>query len=278
MVINFIEEKIYMHNQLFSPDRATSSGTLNIRRVWEVRGDLDYQNTWNKGYPGKGNILVRTLAGEGFIRLKNGRRLKCLPETLVNLAPEMIAAYGCVSPQWSFWWIECENPSSLKFPLNTVINIRQVKDELDFLAESVRLLPGGETAAAEAAASINLLLQKWYRNWRDGERKISPGRDRLRNIITIMQASAENPLPVATLAKKACLSEGRFRHVFISSTGISPKSYYDSLRLNKALTWLRDTDMKLADIASRLNYSSAFHFSRAFKKHFGKPPSEYRPK
>ncbi|GEM_PF-2621093 len=269
-----------MHNQMFSPDRTTSSGTLNIRRVWEVRGDLDYQNVWNKGYPGKGSILVRTLAGEGFIKLKNGKRLKCLPETFVNLNPEMVTAYGCVRPQWSFWWIECENPSSLKFPANIALNIRQAKDELNFLTESVRMLSEGEAAAVEAAASINLLLQKWYRSWRDGEKTAChPGRrDRLRNILTIMQASAENPLPIATLAKKAFLSEGRFRHVFMKTTGISPKSYYDSLRLNRALTWLRDTDMKLADIASRLNYSSAFHLSRAFKKRFGRPPTEYRPK
>lgn len=240
---------------------------------------MDYQNTWNKGYPGKGTILVRTLAGEGFVRLKNGKVLKCIPETLVNLAPEFLAAYGCVRPQWSFWWIECENTVSLKFPLNTVLNIRQARDELNFLTESVRLLPEGEPAAAEAAASVNLLLQKWYRNWYDGENSTSrPGRDRLRNILTIMQASAEKPLPIAILAKKACLSEGRFRQVFINSTGISPKSYYENLRLNKALSWLRSTDMKLSEIASRLDYSSAFHLSRSFRKKFGRPPSEYRPK
>jgi len=251
---------------------------LCIRRVWEVRGDLDYQNAWNKGYPGKGNILVRTLAGEGFIKLKNGKRLKCLPETLVSLAPKMIASYGCVKPQWSFWWIECENSSSLNFPLNTILNIRQVKDELNSLTESIRLLPGGETAALEAAASVNLLLRRWYRSWREGGKPASPGRDRLLNILTIMQASAEDPLPIAILAKKACLSEGRFRHVFMKTTGISPKSYYDSLRLNRAMTWLRDTDMKLSEIADSLSFSSAFHFSRAFRKRFGKPPSDFRPK
>lgn len=270
-------ENLFMHNQLFSPEKTTSSGMLNIRRVWEVRGDLNYQNVWYKGYPAKGNILLRTLAGEGFVNLKNGKRLKCLPDTLVNLVPKHIRGYGCMRPQWSFWWIECEHPCTLKFPLNTVIGIGQVRDELAFLTESVRLLPCGELAEEEAVASINLLVRKWYRNWREGEKKIRPAREKIRNIMTIMQASAENPLPVATLAKKACLSEGRFRQVFINSTGIPPKSYYENLRLNKALSWLRDSDMKLADIASRLNYSSAFHFSRAFRKHFGRPPSQYRP-
>ncbi|MFZ2655412.1 MAG: AraC family transcriptional regulator [Victivallales bacterium] len=267
-----------MHDQLFSPGKTTSSGTLNVRRVWEVRGDLSYQPVWTKGYPLKGHIVLRTLAGEGYVKLKNGKRLKCLPETLVNLAPELIAGYGCIKPRWSFWWIECEYPSTLKFPVSTVINIRQVKDELETLTGSARLLTCGDMAAEEAAASINLLLRKWHRCWKEGSRKINPGREKIRNMITIMQASAENPLSIATLAKKAYLSEGRFRQVFINATGISPKSYYENLRLNRALSWLRDTEMKLSEIAARLHYSSAFHFSRAFKKHFGKPPSDFRPK
>ena len=266
-----------MHDRLFSPGQVASSGMINIKRIWEVRADISYQVVWMKGYPLNGNILLRTLAGEGYVNLKNGRKLKCLPETLINLDPQKLNGYGCVKPYWSFWWIECEKPSEIKFPLNTVSNIRQVANELDFLMESVRLLEYGETAGEEASASINLLLRKWYRCWREGARQEAPGNERLRNILTVMQASAENPLPVATLAKKACLSEGRFRQVFINSTGMPPKVYYENLRLNKALPWLRDTDMKLFEIASRLNYSSAFHFSRAFKKHFGKPPSAFRP-
>lgn len=266
-----------MHDKLFSPGKPTSSGTLNIKRVWEVRADMSYQVVWSKGYPLNGNIILRTLAGEGYVKLKNGKKLRCLPETLVNLVPSAVSGYGCVKPYWSFWWIECEKPSNIKFTANTVFNLRQVVNELDFLMESVRMLVCGEAAAEEASASINLLLRKWYRSWREGAKKENPGREKLRNIITVMQASAEKPLPVATLAKKTCLSEGRFRQVFINSTGMSPKAYYDNLRLNKALPWLRDTDMKLLEIASRLNYSSAFHFSRAFKKYFGKPPSAFRP-
>jgi AraC-like DNA-binding protein len=225
-----------------------------------------------------GSILVRTLAGEGFIRLKNGKILKCLPETLVALAPEFLSSYGCIQPKWSFWWIECENSSSLRFPANIAMNIRQVKDEVDVLAGSARMLPEGETAATEGAAAINLLLQKWYRLWQNDKKTARRPSDRLQDILALMQSSAEKPMSVATLARKACLSQGRFRQVFINSTGIPPKPYYDNLRLNKALSWLRNTDMKLANIASRLNYSSAFHFSRAFRKRFGRPPSEYRPK
>ncbi len=266
-----------MHDKLFSPGRAASSGILNIKRVWEVRADMSYQVVWKKGYPLNGNILLRTLAGEGYVKLVNGKKLKCLPETLMNLDPSIVSGYGCAKPYWSFWWIECEKPSSIDFPANAVFNLRKVDNELEVLAESARLLACGGTTAEEASASINLLFRKWYRIRREGARKENPRHERIRNIITIMEASAEKHLSIAMLAKKVCLSEGRFRQVFINSTGMSPKAYYDDMRLNKSMAWLRDTDMKLLEIASRLNYSSAFHFSRAFKKHFGKSPSAFRP-
>ena len=266
-----------MHDKLFSSGPVASSGILNIKSVWEVRADMSYQVVWSRGYPLNGNIILRTLSGEGYVKLKNGRKIKCLSETLINLDPSTVSGYGCVKPHWSFWWIECEKPSEIKFSVNSVFNISQAAGELEFLMGSVRLLDCGGTAAEEAVASINLLLRKWYRIWREGSKKENPGREKIINIIAVMQASAEKPLSIATLAKKACLSEGRFRQVFINSTGMPPKAYYDNLRLNKALSWLRETDMKLLEIASRLNYSSAFHLSRAFKKHFGKPPSEFRP-
>jgi AraC family transcriptional regulator len=74
----------------------------------------------------------------------------------------------------------------------------------------------------------------------------------------------------------AHLSEGRFRRLFREVAGCAPKAYYENLRLARAVPWLQAGQMNLAGIAERLNYSSAFHFSRAFKKRYGLPPSAYR--
>ena len=70
----------------------------------------------------------------------------------------------------------------------------------------------------------------------------------------------------------------RFRQVFAALTGQAPKRFYDGLRLEYGRGLLRLGIHKVADVAERLGFSSPFHFSRAFKKHFGKPPSEFRPK
>jgi transcriptional regulator GlxA family with amidase domain len=78
------------------------------------------------------------------------------------------------------------------------------------------------------------------------------------------------------MAHQACLSRRRFSQVFREVTGSSPKSYYDTLRLGMAKEMLRTTSLSLIQIAERFGFSSSFHFSKAFRHHFGVPPSEYR--
>jgi AraC-like DNA-binding protein len=51
-------------------------------------------------------------------------------------------------------------------------------------------------------------------------------------------------------------------------------SYYQHLRMDHALTMLREQKISILEVAEWLGYSHQNHFSAAFKKHFGYPPSE----
>ncbi len=46
-------------------------------------------------------------------------------------------------------------------------------------------------------------------------------------------------------------------------------------RMTHAAELLRNTNLLVKDVADRLGYSDAFHFSRAFKRVFGLPPNRY---
>jgi AraC-like DNA-binding protein len=60
-----------------------------------------------------------------------------------------------------------------------------------------------------------------------------------------------------------------FRAAF--DTGIF--SYYQHLRMDHALTMLREQKISILEVAEWLGYSHQNHFSAAFKKHFGYAPS-----
>ena len=62
---------------------------------------------------------------------------------------------------------------------------------------------------------------------------------------------------------------------FIAAYGVTPVEYFTQRRMNAALEWLAG-NAKLYEIACLLGYSSAYSFSKAFKKHFGISPEKYR--
>lgn len=265
-----------MYDQVFNPPVPVPSGFLQLTRVWEVRGDASYQISCPRGFPSDCWILVRTLAGRGCVELDDGRRLDCAAETLVLLDPRQVRRYGCVEPQWAFWWFECGQGSVWPFPTGVVLKVAAQAGERGRLESCARRLHEGVAAAGMASAMLLLLCHEWYAEHRLVESAARARWTSIDHVMRQMQATAQRPMPVSELARLASLSDRRFRRLFRQTAGCAPKAYYENLRLARAVVWLQSGQMKLAEIAQRLSYSSAFHFSRAFKKRYGVPPSAYR--
>lgn len=265
-----------MHDQLFMPPSTADSGRLLVKRAWEVFAPSTYQVRWPDGYPLDGFVLVRVLSGHGRIILEGGRVLDCRPGTAACLRPSSIRGYGCLEELWRFWWIECAEGSTCALELDAVAEIPSLPGEADALMEGVRLLEAGGASSSVAAASLTLLVRKWELHL--GEKASGQPRDgAIIEVLALMRRTMSKPLGIGELARRAHLSESRFRQVFAQAVGMSPKAYYGHLRLAKAVEWLRGSDMKLAEMAGRLGYASAFHLSKAFKLRYGAPPSAFRP-
>jgi transcriptional regulator GlxA family with amidase domain len=52
--------------------------------------------------------------------------------------------------------------------------------------------------------------------------------------------------------------------------------YMSEIRMARSAALIHNTDSALAEIAEACGFSSAYAFSRAFKRHFRHTPSEYR--
>ena len=63
--------------------------------------------------------------------------------------------------------------------------------------------------------------------------------------------------------------------IFKKTYGFSPSDYLLSKKMEYATTLLSQ-NKTLSEIAELLGYSSPYNFSRAFKKHFGLPPNEFK--
>ena len=86
----------------------------------------------------------------------------------------------------------------------------------------------------------------------------------------------ESSLTIQQVAQDLGVSYSNFRKLFKEYTGISPATYQQDLRLQRAKELLSTTDMSVKEIAYRLNFESPDYFSAKFKIKTGRRPSELR--
>lgn len=78
------------------------------------------------------------------------------------------------------------------------------------------------------------------------------------------------------LASKVGLSRTRFFDRFSEIVGEPPARYIARWRVHAAADLLRRADLSMTEIAEKVGYSSEDALSRAFKRHIGVAPGEYR--
>lgn len=78
------------------------------------------------------------------------------------------------------------------------------------------------------------------------------------------------------LAEVAELSKYHFLRQFDQVVGMTPGAYLRTLRLCQAARMLRASDTPILDVATAIGFADHPSFSRAFARHMGMTPSEYR--
>jgi AraC family transcriptional regulator len=100
--------------------------------------------------------------------------------------------------------------------------------------------------------------------------------DSLLPLLAHIQAHLEDDLSLATLAQKMRLSPFHLQRRFKAAIGETPKAYTERLRLERGAFRLLVHDSNVLDIALECGFQSHETFLRAFRRRFGRTPSDYR--
>lgn len=98
----------------------------------------------------------------------------------------------------------------------------------------------------------------------------------VRRAVTLMERNIEATLPITAIAREIGCSTRQLERLFTEAFGMSPKRYYDGVRLRHARKLLVETDVPLSDVAVQCGYPSQAQFATRFRTAFGKPPLRYR--
>lgn len=72
------------------------------------------------------------------------------------------------------------------------------------------------------------------------------------------------------------LTKNYFANLFKSQTGNTVMEYLTEIRINKAQELIKETDLKIYEIAERVGYNNSNYFIKVFKKFLGTTPNNYR--
>ena len=98
----------------------------------------------------------------------------------------------------------------------------------------------------------------------------------LLTVIETMEKTVEAPLGRKAMARLASVSERHLDRLFLDKLGLSFSFQYRAIRLAHGRRLLRQSPLRIGEIATACGFSSAAHFSRSYRSHFGRSPSSER--
>ena len=108
------------------------------------------------------------------------------------------------------------------------------------------------------------------------EEKHTRSEKRTQTFITELPSTCDQRWTLAGMARHCGIQRTQLNKIFQKLTGSSPMEYLFRLRMERAKTLLRETDIKIIDIAFECGYGSSQYFANTFKQSTGMSPSEYR--
>lgn len=145
--------------------------------------------------------------------------------------------------------------------------------------EASELRPGGETIITRLADILVIqAIRAWMADNPFGQTGwlLALQDKKIGNAILAIQRAPAQAWTVESLAEEVAMSRSAFAARFKKMVGESPMQFLAEWRMNVAASWLKEREISVAELASRLGYQSEAAFSRTFKKFVGISPGRVR--
>ncbi|NTZ04962.1 AraC family transcriptional regulator [Burkholderia metallica] len=107
--------------------------------------------------------------------------------------------------------------------------------------------------------------------WSQAQRDPQIGR-----VLTLMHEETTHPWTLEELARRVGLSRTALAERFRETMGDTPLNHLRTLRMQRAVQLLTETDRPLDAVATAVGYRDAFSFSKVFKRSVGLSPKDFR--
>lgn len=210
------------------------------------------------------NRFSEEISEEGFAEI-SGRALSyCLGKEYAKLREYLEVVHQCVSREEAFNY---PSPGQFKGLYTRLAELITANEHL----ESVET----DYAAFETYEEMQKsFLSVFYDTI--GLGGLSEADHVTKDVLRYLQAHYREDISVAQIAQRLGMSENYLSRTFNKSMGMSIPNYINNYRMTKAQDYLRNTNMKIYEIADTLGYNSVSYFNTAFRRVTGITPAQYR--
>lgn len=177
------------------------------------------------------------------------------------------------------------NPLLAQLP--PLIVVRRGQGDLSIWADAARSFCEREArndSPGFSSTSLNLIkmfLGGFIRAFVNSQTTLDPSwmrglsDPRIGQALALMQLRCEERWTVATLAEEVGMTRSTFARVFHDLVGQAPMKYLVDCRMQAAVRYLMERQMRISEVSERVGYHSERAFRQAFRQCFGAAPVDY---
>ncbi len=223
--------------------------------------------------------LIWAVRGEGVAEFDDHRDI-INEDQVVCYLPGMKYSLGTRESIWEYRWLTLDGVlaalivKSLRLPISpTVIGVCPVKLFAWFGRKIVRSTPGNDR-------QLSGQLYSFLADISDRAHKKTAASMPDKATVSLLQALVDSiqdkRIGIRQLADQAEISRATLARRIKSATGVSPKKYINTIRLQRTLVLLKESDLSMADIATQCGFDSANYMAKFIRMNTGKNPTQLR--
>lgn len=271
---------------------------MTVNTVGKQRIPVDYESYPPRSVhpddfwfnPEKGRILnsyqlLYITEGSGLFYTSHEKSLRLQSGDMFMLRPYMWHSYfPDKRTGWMQYWIGFKGVDIDNRIRNDFFNLDQIIYKVGLRDDVVNLYEKALDVAKKEKASYqqylagiaNLLLGIMMYSDKNTIFQEKEAYARINRAKLIMRDRLTSEIDLEEIAGEVSMSYSWFRKLFKEYTGMSPASYIQEMKMERAKTMLMASELSVKEIAYLLNFESVSYFSATFKTRTGKTPSEYR--
>lgn len=225
-------------------------------------------------------VIQHTLLGEGRLDFGGARHRLRMGQTMLVTMPHAHRYWLERGGHWEYFWFILSGREALRMAREVLAVAGPVlqpsQEGAAQLADACHALLTQPLTPAQASVLGYQALAVLHDAAFSGAKPQAELAPELVRVLSHVDANLGGDLRVDALAQVAGLSRAHFVRRFAAEVGVPPSDHVFARRMDRVERLLTASEMKVAEIARATGFADANYLAKAFRRHRGMSPVEFR--